>query len=111
VSLSRPTAGARWKGNMCLYAKGVKRNVKDMMEDSVLMCLITNQYRQGVCWFMVLFAGNKNCVCYVVFWLLWKSLSVFAQLVVSHLDGSSRGCGGDSDMLGNVSRSCKLQPI
>jgi len=48
----------------------------------------------------------------VVFWLLWKSLSVFAdQLVVSHVDGSSRGCGGDSDMLGDVSRSCKLQPI
>jgi len=38
--------------------------------------------------------------------------SVFAyQLVVSHVDGSSRGCGGDSDMLGDVSRSCKLQPI
>ena len=32
------------------------------------------------------------------------------QLVVSHVDGSSRGCGGDLDMLGDVSRSCKLQP-
>jgi len=26
-----------------LVCKGVKRNVKDMMEDSVLMCLITDQ--------------------------------------------------------------------
>ena len=55
---------------------------------------------------------TKTVFFYVVFWLLWKSLSVFVdQLVVSHVDGSSRGCGGDSDMLGDVSRSCKLQPI
>jgi len=58
------------------------------------------------------FLQETKTVFFMVFWLLWKSLSVFAdQLVVSHVNGSSRGCGGDSDMLGDVSRSCKLQPI
>jgi len=58
------------------------------------------------------FCSKQKLCFYVVVWLLWKSLSVFAdQLVVSHVDGSSRGCGGDLDMLGDVSQSCKLQPI
>jgi len=47
VGLSRPVAGARFERTYVLVCQGVKRNVKDMMEDSVLMCLIIRPIEAG----------------------------------------------------------------